>query len=29
VIAEGEVPTGTLVVDSLAEFVERIGEWWH
>jgi HAD superfamily hydrolase (TIGR01662 family) len=29
VIAEGEVPTGTLVVDSLAELVERIGEWWH
>jgi HAD superfamily hydrolase (TIGR01549 family) len=28
VIDEGEVPAGTLVVDSLTELVERIGEWW-
>ena len=25
---EARFPTGTLVVDSLAELVERIGEWW-
>jgi len=28
VIAEGEIPDGTLVVDTLGELVERIGEWW-
>jgi len=28
VIAEGDIPSGTLVVDSLVELVERIGEWW-
>src|SRR3954451_12984204 len=28
VLGGGEVPDGTLVVDSLTELVERIGEWW-
>jgi HAD superfamily hydrolase (TIGR01549 family) len=28
VIGGGEVPDGTLVVDSLTELAERIGEWW-
>jgi HAD superfamily hydrolase (TIGR01662 family) len=28
VIAGGDVPRGALVVDSLTEFVERIGDWW-
>jgi len=28
VIGGGEIPSGTLVVDSLSELVERIAEWW-
>lgn len=28
VIGGGEIPTGTLVVDSLSELVDRIAEWW-
>ena len=28
VIGGGEIPDGTLVVDSLSELVERIPEWW-
>ncbi len=28
VIGGGEIPAGTLVVDSLGELVERIGTWW-
>ena len=28
VIAEGEIPDGTLVVESLTELVDRIAEWW-
>jgi HAD superfamily hydrolase (TIGR01549 family) len=27
-IGGGEIPSGTLVVDSLTELVNRIGEWW-
>jgi HAD superfamily hydrolase (TIGR01549 family) len=27
-IGAGEIPEGTLVVDSLTELVERIGAWW-
>ena len=26
---DGEIPAGTLVVDSLRELVERIDEWWR
>jgi hypothetical protein len=28
VLGGGEVPTGTLVIDSLTELVERIDEVW-
>lgn len=28
VIGGGPIPDGTLVVDSLTELVDRIGEWW-
>lgn len=28
VIGGGAIPVGTLVIDSLTELVERIGEWW-
>jgi FMN hydrolase / 5-amino-6-(5-phospho-D-ribitylamino)uracil phosphatase len=29
VIGGGDIPDGTLIVDSLAELVERIEEWWQ
>ena len=29
VIGGGPIPPGTLVVDSLDELVDRIGEWWR
>ena len=28
VIGEGEIPAGTLIVDSLTELVERMDGWW-
>jgi HAD superfamily hydrolase (TIGR01549 family) len=29
VIGGGDIPDGTLVIDSLTELVERIGGWWQ